>query len=107
MNAIYTVLSAIDFENKEEIMAELHNELHRNDRVKAEKAESYNRNWDVVRESLAVANCAVTVAELWESIEGQVSSDFTKGKLSYALTHQWADNVIKMEGKVNSYRLKV
>ena len=107
LSAIATILSNIDFENKDAIMDAINADLHRNDAVKAAKAQVYADNWDFVRDVLATAPNGATVAEIFDSLDGKVGSDFTKGKLTYALSHQWADRVVKTTGKVNTYTLKV
>lgn len=106
LSTIASVLSNIDFENKDAIMEAINADLHRNDAVKAAKAQVYADNWDAVRDVLATAPQGATVAEIFDSLGGKVGSDFTKGKLTYALGHQWADRVVKTEGKVNTYALK-
>jgi len=106
LSTIASVLSTIDFEDKDTILAEVNAELHRGDAAKAAKAKVYADNWDAVRGVLETATEGATVAEIFESLEGKVGSDFTKGKLTYALGHQWADRVVKTEGKVNTYTLK-
>ena len=106
LSAIATILSDLDFENKETIMDAIYTDLNRNEAVKAAKAKVYADNWDAVRDVLAIAPQGATVAEIFDSLEGKVGSDFTKGKLTYALGHQWADRVVKTEGKVNTYALK-
>lgn len=106
LSTIASILSDLDFENKETIMDAINADLHRNDAVKAAKAKVYADNWDAVRDVLAVAPQGATVAEIFDSLADKVGSEFTKGKLTYALTHQWADRVVKTEGKVNTYALK-
>ena len=107
LSTIASVLTTIDFEGKDAILAEVNAELHRGDAAKAAKAQVYADNWDAVREVLATATEGATVAEIFDSLDGKVGSDFTKGKLTYALSHQWADLVVKTTGKVNTYTLKV
>lgn len=106
LSTIASVLSTIDFEGKAEVMEAVNADLHRGDATKAAKAKVYDENWDAVRGVLELCENGATVAELYESLNGKVGSDFTKGKLTYALSHQWADRVEKLTGKVNSYRLR-
>lgn len=103
MNTIYTALTNYGFTD-ETVLTELYNEIHRNDKAKAEKASVYEAAKPIVFAQFELTEVPLTVAELWEAIEGEVSEDFTKSKLSYALTHQWAGEIIKVEGKVNAYR---
>ena len=107
LSTIYTALTSVDFENKDAIMEELYAEIHRGDARKAANAAVYDTVWPIVAEALGQTENPVTVAELWETVKDTVdTSAFTKNKLSYGLTHQWADKVNKIEGKVNAYTLK-
>lgn len=103
LSTIATILTNVDFEGKDEILAEVNKELHRGDAVKAEKAQAYDKAWAIVRETLAMCENGATVAEIAESIGEGV---LTKGQLTYAFGHQWADRVVKTAGKVNTYALK-
>lgn len=103
LSTIATILTNVDFEGKDEILAEVNKDLHRGDAVKAEKAQAYDTAWPIVRETLSACENGATVAEIFESI-GEIA--LTKGQLSYALNHQWADRVVKTAGKVNTYALK-
>lgn len=107
MNAIYTALTNIDFENKAEVMAEIEKELNRGAAEKAEKAAEYEAAWDAVAEGLKVVGTPVSVADLFAEIEGNLPEGFTKNRLSYGLTHYWADRVVKTVGKVNLYTIAV
>ena len=102
LNAIYTALTNYNYDNTE-VMDELNREIHRGDALKAAKAAIYEAAKPVVFSVFAQTDAALTVAEIWEAIEGEAPKDFTKSKLSYALTHQWADEAAKVEGKVNAY----
>lgn len=101
LSTVYSVLTSFGYTD-ETILQELYNEIHKGDKVKAEKAAVYEAAWPIVEEVLS--DTPRTVAEIWESIEGNAPEGFTKSKLSYALTHNWAPNVVKVEGKVNAYR---
>lgn len=105
LSTVVTLLSDLDFEGKETLMNELYTELNRGAAVKAEKAAVYEAAKPVVFSAFEQApETALTVAEIWEAIEGEVPAGFTKSKLSYGLTHNWANEVVKVEGKVNAYR---
>ena len=107
LSTIYTTLTNVDFENKDAIMEELYAEIHRGDARKAANAAIYDAAWPIVAEALGQTTDPVTVAKLWEAVKDAVdTSTFTKNKLSFGLTNQWADRVNKIEGKVNSYTLK-
>lgn len=48
----------------------------------------------------------MTVAEIFAECEKELPNGFTKNQIGYGLTHYWTDSVVKIEGKVNTYRLK-
>jgi len=106
MNTIYTALNTVDFENKPAVMEALEKELHKNDRVKAEKAALYDQAKEVILEVLRTASGPATVAEIFEACESQLPAGFSKSKVQYGLTHYWTEEVEKIEGKINSYRMK-
>ena len=106
MKAILTALDTIDFENKTEIMAEIEKELNRGAAEREAKAAEYEAAWPVVAEGLRVIGNPVGVTDLFDEIEKALPNGFTKGRLTYGLTHQWADRVVKTEGKINLYAIK-
>lgn len=54
----------------------------------------------------ALSDTPVTIGELYEEVKGKLPEGFSKGKVQYALTRLWADEVVKTEGKVNTYTRK-
>ena len=86
----------------EDILAELEKEITKGEAQKAKNAEAYDAIHDIVIGALSMV--PVTVAELWDSIEDEVPEGITKGKVQYALTHLWQDEIVKVEGKPNGYR---
>lgn len=104
MNTIVSVLSTVDFEGKDAVMAELNTELHRYDAVKEAKMALYESAHPVVFEVFEQTTTPLTVAEIWEAIEDTVPEGFTKSKLAYALSHQWKDEVKRAFGKVTTYQ---
>jgi len=76
----------------------------------AEKAQAnrdlYESAHDVVMNGLRMASNPVTIGELYESIADELPDGFSKGKVQYAITRLWADEVVKTEGKVNTYSVK-
>jgi hypothetical protein len=103
LSAVYSALTNYGYAD-EAVMTDLYNEIHKGDKVKAEKAEAYDAAKVIVLDALSRADGAVTVAELFAEVENLLPNDFTKGKLTYALTHYWNDAVVKVTGKVNAYR---
>lgn len=108
---IATIKSLVSFLNGEtvtnldEIKAELETELNKGAVAKAEKDAGYETAWDIVRGVFALTTAPLTVAEIFEQVEANLPEGFTKGKVQYGLTHNWADRVVKIEGKPNTYRL--
>ena len=103
---IVSVLSDIDFENKAEIMAELNKEINRGADAKAAKAAEYEAVKDTVSDVLRSTTTPLTAAEIFEGCESDLPEGFTRNKVSYALLNYWTDDVVKIEGKVNTYRIK-
>lgn len=99
--AIKTALTNFGFAD-ENILAELDKEINKGAEAKAKNAEAYESIHDIVVGALTSA--PATVAEIWEAIEDDVPEGITKGKVQYALTHLWGDEIVKVEGKPNGYR---
>ena len=106
MIAILSLIAAVNTPEAEAIRAELNAELAKG----AEKAQAnrdlYASAHDVVIAALADASAPVTMSELWEAVEDNMPEGMTKGKVQYAVTRLWADEIAKTEGKVNAYSLK-
>lgn len=98
---IYTALTNFGYDNQE-VMDELTKEINKGAEAKAKNAEAYEALHDVIVGNLGDAPC--TVAELWDVIKEDVPEGTTKGKVQYALTHLWQDEIVKVEGKPNGYR---
>ena len=99
--AIKTALTNFGFAD-EDILAEIDKEINKGAEAKAKNAEAYEAIHDIVMGVLTSA--PATVAEIWEAIEDEVPEGITKGKVQYALTHLWGDEIVKVEGKPNGYR---
>ena len=102
--AIKTALTNFGYAD-EEVLAELDKEINKGAEVKAHNAAAYEAIHDIVIGALTSA--PATVAEIWEAIENEVPEGVTKGKVQYALTHLWGDEIVKVEGKPNGYRRAV
>ena len=107
MNSILSLIATIDTPEADEVRAEITAELAKG----AEKAQAnrdlYASAHDVVIGTLADAMAPITMAELWEAVEDNLPEGMTKGKVQYAVTRLWSDEIVKTEGKVNTYSLKV
>ena len=90
--------------NLVEIKAELTDELAKDEQRKADKNAAYEAAWTGVRELLAGSKKPLNVAEI--AAQAQLPAGFTKGQVVYALAHDWAERVNKINGKVYEYTLK-
>jgi len=104
MNAIIATLNAIDFENKDAILAELNAEVNRGAEAKAAK----NAEYDAVKDTIlgALTETPATIAEIYEAVKDELPHGFTRNKVQYAITRLWMDEVDKTEGKPNTYAIK-
>lgn len=75
----------------------------------AEKAQAnrdlYARAKDIVLGALS--DTPATISEIYDEVAKNLPDGFSKGKVQYAITRLWADEVVKTEGKVNAYSRKV
>ena len=106
MQSLVSYLDAEVVTNLDEIRAELVAELTKGEAKAQANRDLYAQAHDVVMSGLAQATAPVTIGELYESIKGELPEGFSKGKVQYAITRLWADEVEKTEGKVNTYALK-
>ena len=60
---------------------------------------------DIVMNALPLET-PVTISELFDEIEDKLPDGFSKGKVQYAITRMWADEVNKVDGKVKGYTRK-
>ena len=86
------------FDIRDELVAELNKG--------AEKAQAnrdlYAEAHDIVMEALPTET-PVTIGELYDEIADRPPDGMTKGKVQYAVTRLWVDEITKVEGKVNGY----
>ena len=102
MNTILSLIATIDTPEAEAVRAELTAELNRG----AEKAEANRELYDAAKAVVLseLGDTPVTIGELYEAVESELPEGFTKGKLQYAVTRMWTSEIVKIEGKVNTYR---
>ena len=107
MNSILSLIATIDTPEAEMVRAEVTAELNKG----AEKAQAnrdlYASAHDVVIGALADATAPVPMSELWDAVDGRLPEGMTKGKVQYAVTRLWSDEIVKIEGKPNTYRRAV
>ena len=61
---------------------------------------------DIVIDALPTET-PVTITELYDEIADRLPDGFSKGKVQYAVTRMWTDEIVKHEGKTNGYTRKV
>ena len=96
IQSLVSYLNGATIDNLDAIKAELEAELNKN-------AEAYESIHELVVGTLSAV--PVTIAELWDAIKDEVPAGITKGKVQYAVTHLWESEIVKIEGKPNTYRL--
>ena len=106
MNSILSLVSTIDTPEAEEIRVAIQNELSKGEAKAQANRDLYASAHDVVINALASASAPITMSELFEAVEGDLPEGMTKGKVQYAVTRLWSDEIVKTEGKVNAYSLR-
>jgi len=102
MNTILSLIANIDTDEANEVRAELTAELNKGAEEKARNAEQYEQAKAIVMDELN--DTPVTIGELWDALADKLSEvGMTKGKLQYAVTRLWKDEIVRTEGKVNTY----
>lgn len=107
IQSLVSYLNGETIDNLDTIKAELEAELNKSATAKAEKDAAYDAAWEAVRSVLTLTTAPLTVAEITEEAvdDDRLPDGFGKGRILYGLNHQWADRVVKIEGKPNTYRL--
>lgn len=106
MIALVNYLNGATIDNLAEIKSELEAELNRNAEKAAANRELYESAKSVIFEGFRVAGTPITIAELYEEIKDNLPQGFSKSKVQYAVTRLWSDEIVKTEGKTNTYTVK-
>lgn len=104
MNTIVNYINDNAIEALYEVRDELMAELNKGVEAKAKANELYEQAKAVVMDELSMATEAVPISELYNAVADNLPEGFTKGKLQYAVTRLWKDEIVRIEGKVNTYR---
>jgi hypothetical protein len=104
MNSILSLVATINTPEAEEIRVAIQNELSKGEAKAQANRDLYAQAHDVVIGALT--ETPVTIGELYEEVKDSLPEGFSKGKVQYAVTRLWADEVVKTEGKVNTYSLR-
>lgn len=108
-STIYNILTGkapVSEEEKLAVIREIEDEMAKEANAKATKNSEYETAWELIHEVLVSTKSPLTIAEIYEEVKENLPADFAKGKVQYGMTHQWAEEVVKIEGKPNTYRLK-
>ena len=104
MTAIVNYINDNAVEALYEVRDELTAELNKGAEAKAQSDALYESAKGVVMDELSTTTEGVTISELYDAIADNLPEGFTKGKLQYAVTRLWKDEIVRTEGKVNTYR---
>lgn len=106
MQSLVDYLNGATINDLEKIKEELEAELNRNAEKAAANRELYESAKSVIFEGFHVAGAPITIAELYEEIKDELPQGFSKSKVQYAVTRLWSDEIVKTEGKTNTYTVK-
>ena len=101
LQSLVNFLNGETVTNIAEIKAEIEAELSRGEA----KAQAYRDADAQAKEVIldARSDIPVTISEVYEEVKNDLPEGFTKSKVQYAITRLFADEVVKHEGKVNTY----
>ena len=102
--SLVSYLNGETVDNIADIKAEIEAELAKDIARKQANVEAYEQAKPIVLDALS--DKPVTIGELYDEIATKLPEGFTKGKVQYAITRLWADEVTKVEGKTNGYCAK-
>jgi hypothetical protein len=106
MIALVNYLNGATIDNLAEIKSELEAELNRNAEKAAANRNLYESAKPIVFEGFRRIGIPTTIAELYEEIKGELPQGFSKSKVQYAVTRLWSDEIVKTEGKTNTYTVR-
>lgn len=103
-STLQTIASYINAHNIAEL-ANVYDEIVAELNKSAEKAQANRDLYDQAKEIVLgeLGETPATIGELYAAVADKLPEGFTKAKVQYAMTHYWSDEVVKHEGKVNSY----
>ena len=101
LQSLVNYLNGETVTNLDEIKAEIEAELAKGEAKAQANRDLYAEAKDIVLGALS--DTPVTIGELYAEIATELPEGFSKGKVQYAITRLWADEVTKVEGKTNGY----
>ncbi len=102
LNTILSLIATIETPEAEEVRAEVTAELNKGAERKQANTDAYEAIHSLIVDNLT--STPVTCTELFSDIESDLPAGMTKGKVQYALTHLWQDEIVVIPGKPNTYR---
>ena len=93
-------------DNIEEIKAEIEAVLSKGEAKAQANRELYAEAHDVIVDVMKKLTAPASVADIYAEAAPKLPDGMSKGKIQYAITRLWADEMDKFEGKVNTYSLK-
>ena len=106
MNTIVSYINANAVSELFGVRDELVAELEKGANKAQANRDLYAEAHDVVIEMMSHLTEPATVGDLYAEVEGNLPDGMTKGKVQYAVTRLWSDEIVKTEGKVNTYSLR-
>ena len=103
LQSLVNYLNGETVTNLDEIKAEIEAELNKGMEAKAANDAVYEQAKSVVMKVLDKLTAPAPLSEIYAEAEAALPEGFTKGKFQYAMTRLWTDNVVKTEGKPNTY----
>ena len=94
-----------DIEELYPVRDELVAELNKGEAKAQANRDLYAQAHDIVMDALSTET-PVTIGELWDEVADRLPDGMTKGKVQYAVTRLWTDEIVKVEGKTNGYTRK-
>ena len=104
MKSLVAYLNGETVENIADIKDELVAELAKGEAKAQANRDMYAEAKDTILGVLT--DTPATIGEIYEEVKDSLPEGFTKSKVQYAITRLWASEVLKVEGKTNSYARK-
>ena len=84
-----------------EVREELVAELNKGEVKRQANANAYEQAKSIVL--AALSDTPATIGEIYDEVKNDLPEGFTKGRVQFGITRLWADELTKVEGKVNTY----
>ena len=106
--SLQSLVSFIDSIDAPQDIKDIRNEIVAELNKGAEKAQANRDLYEQAKGIVlkALSDTPATIAEIYAEVENELPEGFSKGKVQYAITRLWADEVVKHEGKTNTYTKK-